>query len=177
MPHWSQTATSVEIVEFARKKTREFSYFRSLLDTENWSERRDESEVFDFLISAALSAARSVTRTFWERSQESCLAWHKHLLTDDDDLMTLMRDCRDEEVHRGGTEKDSRTEYFSLSDPRLKLRGRHEYFGPPGMPEPRVGLPVYYFERGGKRVEVTECFKRFGPLVEKLIGDYQKTPW
>lgn len=166
------------MIEATQKKLREAAYFLRSLNEESQKTVRNEPEAFEFYLNAFLSAARSVTFVLqWEEKEkydEWFETWSASRSEEDQALLSFMKDQRNYAEKRAGSEVNMIWEYVPITKVRTDNHGHPAYgfhwFGPPGTPEPRIGLPVHFFT--GDQRRVTSACERYMVILNELVRDF-----
>src|SRR5215510_553643 len=165
-----------------QRKLREAQYFYRRLAGIGLSPG-NASEEFWFELSAFLSAARSITFVLQSESKEAYegwfSSWRNGLETEEQELLQSMNDHRVAEVHRTGVAmthelKDIPVTQLRNRDTRHPAYGVY-WFGPPGTPEPLMGIVEYFFQLGNTPASVVETCGRFLRLLQKAVADFVVT--
>lgn len=167
----------------AKKKIREATFFLRQLSKEAKTFTRNEPEVFQFYLSAFLSAARSVTFAMQYEEKQKYDAWFPQWFSerteDERNLMDFLKVQRNLEQKRGSTETSVSWEYIPVTDFRIHegkdLRFKCSWFGPPGTPIPHVGRPIHSFDLNCDVAEVTAVCNRYIDILNKLVQDFLET--
>jgi len=168
------------VIEATQKKLREAIFFLRLLNQEGREAVHNEPEAFEFYLNAFLSAARSITFALQYEEKDKYDAWFQTWFNNrskkDRELLNFLRDQRNYTEKRGGTDVNVILEYVSITRIRTDDRGHPAYgfhwFGPPGTPPPRVGLPVHFFELSGDQKKVTSACEQYVTILSELVRDF-----
>ncbi len=171
------------MIEATQKKLREARFFLRLLNQESQVPVRNEPEAFEFYLNAFLSAARSVTFALQHEEKDKYEAWFQTWLSnrseEDRQVLNFLRNQRNYAEKRGGAEVNVIWEYVPITEVRTDNRGHPAYgfhwFGPPGTPPPRIGLPVHSFELSGGQEKVTSSCERYVAILSELVRDFIQT--
>jgi hypothetical protein len=137
-----------------------------------------DPEVFDFYLSAFLSAAKSVEMLLkdgWEKTYGPWReAWDSRLSPADKRLMDFVATDRNHEVHRAGSRREARDTEIKLAAGTSYLDGSTMVTGPPGMPDAATIIkPDYYFTIGGAEARVPEVCAAHLALLHRLVRDFK----
>lgn len=168
------------VIEATQKKLREAKFFLRMLTDASQQVVRNEPEAFEFYLSAFLSAARSVTFALQYEEKDKYDAWFPgwfgNRSEEDQRLLNFLKEQRNYVEKRGGAEVNVVWEFIPVTEVRRDNRGHPAYgfhwFGPPGTPPPRVGLPVHSFELAGDQKHVTSAGKQYVGILEDLVRDF-----
>jgi hypothetical protein len=165
------------MLDATRKKLREAQFFLCHLETENRRVVRNEPEAFDFLMSAFVSAGRSVTFALQAEQKEKYDQWFSRWRATrseaDQKVLGLMKSQRNAEQKEGGGERRVAHEYVSL--PKLdteELGGEVFWSAPLDVPPPQVGRPIRYFDYDGTESEALVACKQYYALLAELVEDF-----
>jgi len=164
------------LLEVMQKKLREVHYF--LRQMEAIARRAvGDPEDFEFLLSALLSASRSITDPLESRRYGQWYeAWRNGRSPRERELLAFMRVQRNAVVHRNGADVEVTVEFVPLTQLREDRHGHPAYgfhwWGPPGGPAPEVGINVHHFELGGSQVEASETCCDFVTVLTALVADF-----
>jgi hypothetical protein len=166
------------LVDLSRvhKKLGEADYFLQLL-TKQEQRFVGDKEPFDFLLSAFLSAARSVDYRL--RHENATVystwtaTWDATLRPDERTLIKFMIDDRNTEVHESGSGRDVGQEgvVFPIGTHRID-GGEITIAGPPGMPPAVVHRPTYSFNVDGTVRKATEACAAYLALLNKMVAKF-----
>jgi hypothetical protein len=165
------------MIEATQRKLREVQFFFGHLTQERSQVVRNEPEAFGYYLSAFLSAARSVSWALQFEGKDKYDAWFPTWLAtrtaQEQRLLTFLKNQRNYEQKRGGAEVAVAWDYIPIfrvpvADPRHPAHGLH-WSGPPGTPEPLVGIPVHSFESATGDHEVIEACRRYFELLPALV--------
>lgn len=167
-------------IEATHRKLREARFFLGLLVQERGRPVRTDPEAFGYYLSALLSAARSVTWALQFEEKDKYDAWFSTWLADrtaeERELLAFLKNQRNYEQKQGGAEVAVGWDYIPISRVPSTNRSHPAYgfhwFGPPGTPEPLVGIPVHSFESASGDQEVIETCRRYVDLLSELVGDF-----
>jgi hypothetical protein len=162
-----------------QKKLREAKFFFSCL-CERAGSTNLESEELDFYLSAFITAGRSVTLVLQKEQKELYDTWFPEWkntqAAQDQELLSFMNDQRVKVIHKLGTETEIELKYVPVSKLKKEQRAHPAYgihwWGPPDLPEPRVGTQECFFERDGTKEEVRQTCKQYIELLERLVKDF-----
>ncbi len=168
------------MIDATQKKLREARFFLQHLVLESQRLTLDEPEAFGYFLSAFLSAARSVTFAIQNEEKQKYddwfPTWFDNLSESDSSLMNFLKTQRNVEQKQGGAEVDLEWQFVPITDLPLNSRGRRKHglswFGAPGTPPPRIGLPRHYFNLCGDKPEVLKACERYVTLLIKLVEDF-----
>jgi hypothetical protein len=168
---------AVSMIEATQKKLREARFFLNHLETENRRAVRSEPEAFDYLMSAFVSAARSVTFTLQAEEKVNYDRWFPKWLAcrskEDQALLTLMVSQRNAEQKQGGGDRRIEWEYVSVTGlSSEELGGRVFWSAPPGEPPPQVGRQIRFLEHGGQETEALAACKRYYAFLAELVTQF-----
>jgi len=166
------------LLEVLRKKLREVRYF---LGEMNAIAQRvvGDPEEFEFLLSALLSASRSITdRLERTRPYGSWFqTWGNNRTAREQELLEFMCVQRNAEVHRDGADVQQTVQYVPITEIRTGHQGHCAYgfhwWAPPGTPPPAVGLIVRQFELGGTRLEAFVTCRDFVQVLGELVSAFE----
>jgi hypothetical protein len=168
------------LLDLMRKKLREAQYF--VLQMEPVVEREfGDAEEFAFLLSAFLSASRSITDPLDGRRYATWFqAWRDGRRPREQELLDFMRVQRNAEVHRNGAAVDIVERFVPIADVFARHHGDPAYgfqwWGPPyfdGRPPGEVGVNMYQFRLGGTQVEAYATCRDFVALLGELITAFE----
>jgi hypothetical protein len=178
-----------------QNKLREARYFYGrLVESHRRLGMGEDPEVFGYLLSAFLTAGRSVLaihafldgrwdnsgpkprfRDNWGYYDKWMNTLREDQRTGDVSVLSVMRDERDQSVHKQGFTLDHSTEFVPLTSIVSTNRSHPAYglqwFGPPGIDPPRIGRPVYAFQGTGD--EVLTAAHRYLELLEEFAAAYE----
>ena len=164
-------------LEVMHKKLREAHYFIRQMET---VARRDvcDPEEFEFLLSALLSASRSITDPLESRRYRTWFeAWRNGRTVREQELLEFMRVQRNAEVHRNGADVELAVQFVPVTHIRAGRQGHPAYsfhwWGPPGTPPPAVGVNVHHFELGGTQVEAFGTCREFVTILGELLTAFE----
>jgi len=168
------------MIERTQRKLREAQFFLGKLVQEGGRVVRSDPEAFGFYLSALLSAARSVTWALQFEEKDKYDAWFPNWLArrpaDDQEFLAFLKDQRNYEQKRGGAEVSVAWDYIPVSRVPTTNRSHPAYgfhwFGPPGTPEPLVGVPVHSFESASGDQDVVVACRRYVGLLSELVRDF-----
>jgi hypothetical protein len=165
------------MLDTMRKKHREVNYFLRQLELVARREVSDPEE-FEFLLSAVLSAARSITVLLKDRRYGAWFeAWRSGRTAREQELLEFMRVQRNAEVHRDGAELETTLEWIPIIEIPANNRSHPAYgfhsAAPPGTPVPQVGLNVRQFMLGGTRIEASVSCREFSTLLANLVANFE----
>ena len=168
------------MIEATQRKLREALFFLDRLIQERGQAVRTEPEAFGYYLSALLSAARSVTWALQFEEKEKYDAWFPAWLAsrgaEERELLAFLKNQRNYEQKRGGAEVAVAWDYIPISRVPRADRSHPAYgfhwVGPPGTPEPLVGIPVHSFESAEGEQEVAETCRRYVGLLSELVRDF-----
>ncbi len=169
------------MIDATQKKLREAHFFIQKLLAESEAVVPNEREAFQFYLSAFLSAARSITfalRCEEEEKYDNWVpSWFAIQSESDQKLCKFMVTQRNVEQKQGGAKVSITWEFIPMIEVKTGHRGHLDYygfhyFGPPGVPPPRVGVPVYSFKLGNNEGEVTATCKQYLDCLERLVRDF-----
>ncbi|MBI3695603.1 MAG: hypothetical protein HY238_12290 [Acidobacteria bacterium] len=168
------------MIDVTQRKLREAEFFLWHLVDDGQKAVRNEPEAFGFYLSAFLSAGRSVTFALQYEEKAKYDKWFPHwfgnLSAEDQNLLKFSKDQRNSEQKRGGADVTVIWEYVPVTQVRTE-RATHpaygfHWFGPPGTPPPRVGIPVHLFESSRGDQQVTLACQRYVGLLARLVEDF-----
>jgi hypothetical protein len=168
----------VPLLVVMQKKLREVHYFLRQMGNVAHREVRDPEE-FEFLLSAVLSAGRSITDHLDDRPYRTWFeAWRSSRTAREQELLEFMRVQRNAEVHRDGADVDLTVRLVPATEIPYRGRGHPAYYGfhwaaPPGFPPPTIGVKVHEFELGGTRVEACDACRAFAILLGELLTAFE----
>jgi hypothetical protein len=162
-------------MDTVRKKLRETRFYLRQL-SEQCQLAFSEPEAFDFYLSAFLCAARTVDYRLRHRYQAKYRTfytkWERALEPRQRDLLKLMVDDRNLEVHRAGSGRMKHEERIPVSQRYQDKSGTMTVVGPPGTPPAQIVRPVYFFHIDARLVPVNECCGKYLDLLEQLVADF-----
>jgi len=167
------------LLEVMQKKLREAHYFLQQMETD--PERQiGNPEDFEFLLSALLSASRSITDALENRRYRTWFdSWRNNRVGREQELLKFMCDQRNAEVHRDGADVEVTVQFVPITQIRYGGRGHPTYYGfhwwgPPGSSPPALGMNVHHFKLGGTPVEALSTCRDFVTLLDELIAAFEK---
>ena len=177
---YSASLVDMSRIPQTQKKLREARFFLRAMSLAGRSTQLD-NEAFEFYLSAFLSAARSVTWVLQSEQKESYdswfPAWAEALREEERALFKFMNDQRVAEVHQQGTETYGDIEMVPLTRFDWGPQGHPAYgaqwFGPPGIPPPEMGVRVYYFKASGDKENALESCRRYLEVLDKLVREFE----
>ncbi|HSV73890.1 MAG TPA: hypothetical protein VLH79_09040 [Chthonomonadales bacterium] len=161
------------------KKLREASHFYDRLAPLALA-LPSQAEEYDFLLSAFLSAARSVTFAL-QVEQKSPYdawfpAWRSQLPQEDQDLLARMVDLRNQALKRGESPSVEVQVFIAITrlppEHRAKACGV-SWFGPPGSPPPEIGFVRHMLDLGESVQEASALCRRYLELLNRLVTDFK----
>lgn len=158
------------------RKLREVQYFHRQMNAVV-GEPIGDAEEFGFLLSALLSAGRSITDALENRRYGKWFTrWQTGRASSDATLLEFMRTQRNAEVHREGVDTDSRLHLVPMSEIRAADRSHPAYgfhvFAPQDLVPTSVGVTVYWFDLGGTQVEAVDACRRFVAVLGELVDAF-----
>jgi len=165
------------LLDVMRKKLREVNYFlRQMQDVSGRAV--GDPEEFEFLLSALLSASRSITDPLESRRYRTWLeAWGGARTAGEQEMLEFMRVQRNAEVHRDGADVDVAMQFVPITEIRTGRHGHPAYgfhwSAPAGTPAPAVGVNVHHFELGGTQVEAYSTCGDFVALLTELEAAFE----
>jgi hypothetical protein len=165
------------LLEVMQKKLRETQYFLRQMEAVAKRPVGDEEE-FEFLLSALLSASRSITKPLESRRYKPWYdAWRNGRTRREQELLEFMRVQRIAEVHQDGAAVEVAVEFVPLTELRTDRQGHPAYgfrwWGPSGIPPPAVGVIVHQFELGGTQVEAFGTCRDLVAVLGALVAAYE----
>lgn len=166
------------LLDVMRKKLREAHYFLHQMQTVSQREVGDPEE-FEFLLSAFLSASISITDPLDSRRYRAWFeAWRKTRTPQEPELLEFMRVQRIAEVHRDGADVDVTVHFVPVTKVRYSGQGHpahygFQWWGPPDVPPPTVGVNVHHFQLGSTQVEALDTCRAFGELLHELVSTFE----
>ena len=168
------------MIEATQRKLREAQFFLERLIQARGQAVRNEPEVLGYYLSALLSAARSVTWALQFEEKDKYDTWFPAWLAsrgaEEQALLRFLKNQRNDEQKRGGAGVASAWDYIPISQVPRTDRSHPAYgdhwFGPPGTPEPRVGVLVHSFESAEGEPEVADTCRRYIGLLSELVRDF-----
>ncbi len=163
-----------------KKKLREARFFYGKMH-ERASMAFGEHEEFDFLLSAFLSAGRTVTCALQKERSDEYKAffdtWKKKLPSSEQRLLVFMNDERVSEVHKAGSTRDRQDELIPVWSSYCDKCGLVTVAAPPGLSEPpaTVLTPAYFFHIDGAQRNVLSVCKEYLDLLDVLIEEFCKS--
>lgn len=168
------------ILDIMQKKLRESCYFLGKMNLISQRTVGDPEE-FQFLLSAFLSASRSIPDFIENKEYGKWLDnWKNDKGDDAKELLELMRIQRIAEVHRDGADILQGVQQVPITEIRYDGHGHPAYYGykytaPPGVPISTVGVPKREFKLGSKRVEVVATCQNIVRELKELVGAFETT--
>ena len=159
------------------KKVRECDFF---LDEMRKHEGRafGDREPFDFLLSAFLSAARTVDYRLRHLNKGGYsvwrAAWDESLSPHEAQLIKVLIDDRNLEVHEGGSNRIKRSENVHVSNFYSDTSGSLFVSGTPNMTGVVLERPTYFFEIGSTTHRATDACAEYRSLLKRMIADFGK---
>jgi len=164
-------------------KVRQAARFFFLHLTEKGDRFVEDSEEFEFYLSAFLSAGRSVT--FALQAEEKARydswypGWERILAESERELFQFMNDQRVAEIHRGGADVQSEARMVPITEvversPRTHPAYGFHWWAPPRTPPPAIGKRIRFFELDGTREEVIATGDRYLKLLERLVEEFDQ---
>ncbi len=165
------------LLEVMQKKLREVHYFLRQMQTVARREFGDPEE-FEFLLSALLSASRSITGSLESRRYQTWFdIWKNSRTAREQELLEFMRVQRNAEVHQKGADVKIAVEFVPMVGIHTGRDGHPAYSfywaGPPGTPPPAVGVNVHQFELGGTKVESFGACRDFVAMLKELFAAFE----
>jgi len=161
--------------ELLSKKLRETEYFLRLMNAAARPEVL-RSEEFEFLLSAFLSASRSITDAFRGKNEKPWFeGWCGSRSAPEQQLITFMTNQRILEVHFEGAAVCVTREYVPITSSRSRGRprgGSTQSWGPPRSPAPAVGVKVHHFEDTAR--EVGKTCAEFVGILREMVADFSR---
>lgn len=162
------------------KKIREARFFLDRM-IEREALAFGDHEQFDFLLSAFLSASRSID--YRMRCEEGDAyrvfrdQWDAHLSAGERELIKFLVDDRNREVHRSGSTRAQHHVEIPLHGTYRDRSGTAQVWGPPmALTGEQVAAaimkPAYFFEVEGRRVQVVERCEAYLRLLERMVFEY-----
>ncbi len=159
-----------------QKKLREARFFCGHMSVSERSPGLDREDL-DFYLSAFLAAGRTVTGFFDEKRNRQYRRWFhqcKMVLAESDrKLLNDMTSQRDAEIHEEGAEVLPEVEFVPVTEIDRGPRSSPAYGMHWGIPPPKIGTKVLYFNLRGKRAKVTTTCKRHLELLDQLVRDFE----
>ena len=164
------------LVEVMQKKLREVHYFLRQMEAIAGRPVGDPED-FEFLLSALLSASRSIADPLESRRYGQWYeTWRNVRSPRDHELLEFMRVQRNAEVHRDGADVEVKVEFVPVTQLREDRHGPPAYgfhwWSPPGVAPPEVGINVHHFELGGTQVEASGTCRAFVTVLNALVTDF-----
>lgn len=133
-----------------------------------------------YYVSAFLSAARSVQ--YWLRFEPNDRrlrkwqeAWETRLPKEDQDFLNIMREQRDAEIHRVGSDIRADIHFVAISTLALFQDDRlnpHE-FAPPGTPPAEIAIMKHCIDLPGMpNQELSPTFGRYIGLLDRMLKEF-----
>jgi len=168
------------VIELTGQKLREAKFFFRLLNQTSQEVVLNAPEVFEFYLSAFLSAARSVTFVLQYEEKDKYddwfPTWFSNRSEDDRQLLNFLKKQRNFVEKRGGAEISLVWELIPVTEVRTDDRGHPAYgihwFEPPETPPTRVGLPVHSFDLLGDQKKVISAGKRYLDVLDDIVRDF-----
>jgi hypothetical protein len=169
-----------------RRKLGEARFFYGHLVNERRKTSMYDPAAFRYYFSAFIHAARSVTWTLGNEEPEKWEAWEPkwrdRRSTEEQKLLDLTNELRLDEAKRGGSnalivwEEVALNELLRSVDFDLERQhpahGMHRQSAIPGLPQPKMFRPAYYFEQEDGKQEVTAVCQRYLEFLEKTLNDF-----
>jgi hypothetical protein len=160
-----------------RKKLREAQYFLRQMNAVAMRPIGDAEE-FEFLLSAFLSASRSITNALENRRYGAWFtAWQSSRTSSDTELLEFMRVQRIAEVHRDGADVEARVHFIPITEVRRADRSHPAYgfhvFGPGDIEPASVGVTAHWFELGGTQIEAADACRRIVSVLSDLVDAFR----
>jgi hypothetical protein len=135
-----------------------------------------EREIFDFYMSAFLSAGRSITWRL-EHQDKRYKTWHdaweaKNLV--EKDFMKFMHEDRANEVHHAGSNRGQRDDAIRVGQHYADPSGQLIVSSPPGVPGATIYKQAYFYRIAGVDRKVTEVGRDFLRLAERIVREFQR---
>ncbi len=165
------------------RKLREATFFLSKLHTVERNAFGQDPEEFAYYLSAFLSAARSVTLMLQVEQKveydQWFASWKDSLSQQDKELLHFMNQQRRIVVHVGEVQLGADLQFVPVSEIRFdKTRSHPSYgihwFGPPGVPEPRIGRKVNFFEEAKPPAYVIDMCERYLALLKGTVQAFEQ---
>jgi len=165
------------MIEATQKKLRETRFFLGLLEKENRLVFRNEPEAFDYLMSAFVSTARSVTFALQAEEKDKydrwMPGWWEAHSREDRDLMDLMKEQRNSEQKKGCGDRRIEREHVPFTELLCEGLGvRVSWCAPPGVPPPQLERCTQYLNDKGQEPEALEACRRYCVLLTELVDDF-----
>lgn len=161
-------------IPMTQKKLREARFFLQHLQRVGPQPVRNDPEHFDFFMSAFLSAARSVTFALHNEQTRHYGEWFPSWLDrrseEDRSLLGFMKKQRNVAQKKGEVQLETEFEYVPIS--RLERNNGYDFYfaGPPGTPEPLIGVPRQsFFGNSDSAILRCECYI---VLLEELVAEF-----
>jgi hypothetical protein len=137
-----------------------------------------DTEEFEFLLSAFLSASVSITDPLNSRKYRTWFeGWRQGRTAREKDLLEFVRIQRNLGVHRKGAEMEVSVQYIPITELRSSRQGHPAYgfywSGPPGTLPPSVGVNVHEFELGGTKVQACDTCREVTELLGELVAAFE----
>ena len=168
------------LLDIMQKKLREAHYFLGLMNAVD--ERTvGNPEEFQFLLSAFLSASRSITDLLENRQYRSWFeAWQNGRENRAKQLLQFMRIQRIAEVHSSGADILQDVQYIPISEIRSDSLGHPVYYGfqwwaPPGTSSPTIGVTVREFKLGSTKVGALATCRDIVYELSELVRAFETT--
>jgi hypothetical protein len=181
MRHRSHRGAKKMNLENVEKKLREARFHLAKM---NEQERRafGDKEPFDFHLSAFLDAAKIVDNRL--RHEQGAIykpwrtAWDGRLTAKENELIKLMVDDRNVEVHGSASGRGVKTESIKVGHSYSDASGTLEVFS---TPIPGTGMgggatiykPSYYFTIAGAERKATAACTDYLALLERMVTDFK----
>ena len=169
------------MIELTQKKLRESTFFYGLLYKESQKTVGD-TEVFEFYVSAFLSAARSVTFTLQYEANDRYQPWFnewakKNLDERDQSIWGFLKEQRNDSQKKGRLDIKSDITDIPFTDfvRRYPWNSGIEFqwFGPPGHEQPRtLAIKTHTFESLSEKNEASEICLQYLKGLEKMVADF-----
>jgi hypothetical protein len=160
------------LIPKTQKKLRETKFFMGKLMQEAQTTNLDKED-FEFLLSAFLTAGRSV-RDVLKNEHRSYKAWYQSvwktkLRSEESELFEFMRVQRNIEVHDLGAETQESIEMIPLA--HAANSPLYVAYGDTGA---EIGRKVYYFEIDGKPENALDVCRCYLDLLVRLVDDFDR---
>jgi hypothetical protein len=174
------------VIPKTQKKLREAEFFVRWLEREARPRIVSiDREVFDYYLSAFLSAGRSVTFVLQAEQKHSYDAWFdnwvNNLPREESQLLKYMNDQRRAEVHVLGANTHDQEVWVPINNVHVDPPSHPAYgyfvYAPPDAPIPEVAHRVSHFgvDGDGGKGKVVDVCKRYFDVLVRIVTDFDQT--
>jgi hypothetical protein len=161
------------LIPKTQRKLRETKFFMGKLMQEAQTTKLDKED-FEFLLSAFLTAGRSV-RDVLRNEHRSYRAWYQpgwktKLRSEESQLFDFMQKQRNIEVHRLGAETQESIEMIPLAH----ASGNSPLYAAYADTGAEIGQKVYYVKINGKHEKALDVCRRYLDLLLRLVDDFDR---